>query len=85
MAGFANLRLQYKFLGTEKNVSGHELSTRIGHVEDLAAHRFPRLRHCVSAGEPLNPEVIEIWKSATGLTIYEGYGQTETKARSCLR
>jgi acetyl-CoA synthetase/medium-chain acyl-CoA synthetase len=36
------------------------------------------LRHCASAGEPLNPEVIEIWKRATGLTIHEGYGQTET-------
>jgi acyl-coenzyme A synthetase/AMP-(fatty) acid ligase len=46
--------------------------------EDLAAFRFPNLRHCVSAGEPLNPEVIETWKTATGLTIYEGYGQTET-------
>ena len=46
--------------------------------EDLGAFRFPRLRHCVSAGEPLNPEVIDTWKSATGLTIYEGYGQTET-------
>jgi acetyl-CoA synthetase/medium-chain acyl-CoA synthetase len=46
--------------------------------EDLAAYRFPHLRHCVSAGEPLNPEVIEAWKHATGLTIYEGYGQTET-------
>ena len=46
--------------------------------EDLSAHRFPHLRHCVSAGEPLNPEVIETWKRATGLTIYEGYGQTES-------
>jgi acyl-coenzyme A synthetase/AMP-(fatty) acid ligase len=32
----------------------------------------------VSAGEPLNPEVIDLWKRATGLTIYEGYGQTES-------
>ena len=46
--------------------------------EDLAAYRFPHLRHCVSAGEPLNPEVIETWKRATGLTFFEGYGQTET-------
>jgi acetyl-CoA synthetase/medium-chain acyl-CoA synthetase len=46
--------------------------------EDLSACRFPKLRHCVSAGEPLNPEVITAWKSATGLTQYEGYGQTET-------
>jgi len=46
--------------------------------EDLSAYRFPRLRHCVSAGEPLNPEVLAEWKAATGLTIYDGYGQTET-------
>jgi acetyl-CoA synthetase/medium-chain acyl-CoA synthetase len=46
--------------------------------EDLGAYRFPHLRHCVSAGEPLNAEVTETWKRATGLTIYEGYGQTET-------
>ncbi len=32
----------------------------------------------VSAGEPLNPEVIKVWKEATGLTIYDGFGQTET-------
>jgi acetyl-CoA synthetase len=46
--------------------------------EDLSKWKFPALRHCVSAGEPLNPEVIAAWKSATGLTIYDGYGQTET-------
>ena len=46
--------------------------------EDLARWSFPHLRHCVSAGEPLNPEVIAAWKHATGHTIYEGYGQTET-------
>ena len=37
----------------------------------------PELRHCVSAGEPLNPEVIERWNAAFGLTILDGYGQTE--------
>ena len=36
------------------------------------------IRHTVSAGEPLNPEVIRIWEEATGTTIYDGYGQTET-------
>jgi acyl-coenzyme A synthetase/AMP-(fatty) acid ligase len=45
---------------------------------DLAGYDWSRLRHCVSAGEPLNPEVIKIWQQATGLTIYDGYGQTET-------
>ncbi|MBD5657107.1 MAG: AMP-binding protein, partial [Candidatus Eremiobacteraeota bacterium] len=39
--------------------------------------KFPLLRHCVSAGEPLNPEVLARWKDAFGLTIYDGYGQTE--------
>ncbi len=39
--------------------------------------KLPKLRHCVSAGEPLNPEVIERWKEAFGLTILDGYGQTE--------
>ncbi|MBE3556628.1 MAG: AMP-binding protein [Firmicutes bacterium] len=46
--------------------------------EDLSQYRFPHLRHCVAAGEPLNPEVINVWKEATGLTIRDGFGQTET-------
>jgi len=46
--------------------------------EDLAKYDFSALRHCVSAGEPLNPEVISIWEKYTGLKIYDGYGQTET-------
>jgi acyl-coenzyme A synthetase/AMP-(fatty) acid ligase len=39
---------------------------------------FHTLRHFVAAGEPLNREVIEIWKERTGLYVYDGYGQTET-------
>ena len=39
--------------------------------------QLPKLRHCCSAGEPLNPEVLLLWKRAFGLTIYDGYGQTE--------
>uniref|UniRef100_A0A8D0CEM7 medium-chain acyl-CoA ligase n=2 Tax=Scleropages formosus TaxID=113540 RepID=A0A8D0CEM7_SCLFO len=46
--------------------------------EDMSRYRFPNLEHCVSAGEPINPEVMERWKASTGLDIYEGYGQTET-------
>ena len=48
---------------------------------DLSGHDLGALRHCTSAGEPLNPEVIRAWKQGTGLTIYDGYGQTET---TCL-
>ncbi len=43
----------------------------------LAGARFPKLRQCVAAGEPLNPEVIRAWKEATGITIRDGYGQSE--------
>ena len=46
--------------------------------QDLSRWRFPRLRHCVTAGEPLNPEVLIRWREATGLTLHEGYGQTES-------
>ena len=45
---------------------------------DLAAYDFSGLRHCTSAGEPLNPEVIKVWQEATGTVIHDGYGQTET-------
>ena len=46
--------------------------------EDLAAFQLPALRHCTAAGEPLNPEVIGVWRDHYGLTIHDGYGQTET-------
>jgi acyl-coenzyme A synthetase/AMP-(fatty) acid ligase len=47
-------------------------------LQPLSDYKFPNLRHCVGAGEPLNPEIIEVWKKATGCTIRDGYGQTET-------
>ena len=46
--------------------------------EDLASYKISQLRHCLSGGEPLNPDVIEEWRDATGLEIREGYGQSET-------
>jgi acyl-coenzyme A synthetase/AMP-(fatty) acid ligase len=46
--------------------------------ERLSRYRLPHLRHCTAAGEPLNPEVIYAWKEAFGLTVHDGYGQTET-------
>ncbi|XP_038619168.1 acyl-coenzyme A synthetase ACSM4, mitochondrial-like [Tachyglossus aculeatus] len=45
--------------------------------KDLKRYKFKSLRHCLTGGEPLNPEVREQWKSQTGLELYEGYGQTE--------
>jgi acetyl-CoA synthetase/medium-chain acyl-CoA synthetase len=47
-------------------------------IPDLGGRwKLPKLRHCTSAGEPLNPEVIEVWRKAFGITILDGYGQTE--------
>ena len=49
---------------------------------NFSKHDLSALRHCTSAGEPLNPEVIREWRRGTGgLTVYDGYGQTET---TCL-
>ena len=47
-------------------------------LEDLSRYDLSSLRHCTGAGEPLNPEVMKQWEDGTGLTIYDGYGQTET-------
>uniref|UniRef100_A0A8B9NUD8 medium-chain acyl-CoA ligase n=1 Tax=Apteryx owenii TaxID=8824 RepID=A0A8B9NUD8_APTOW len=47
-------------------------------VKTIHCFTFMSLKHCVSGGEPLNPEVMEQWKIQTGLNIHEGYGQTET-------
>jgi len=44
----------------------------------LKANPPKALRYCVGAGEPLNPEVIKVWEEETGMTIRDGYGQTET-------
>ena len=49
-------------------------------LEDLTAYPV-QLRELVGAGEPLNPEVIEKVKRAWGVTIRDGYGQTETTAQ----
>ena len=44
---------------------------------ELEDANLSQLRHAVSAGEPLNPPVIQRWKELHGVTIYDGYGQTE--------
>jgi acetyl-CoA synthetase len=40
-----------------------------------------KVREALSAGEPLNPEVIDRVRQAWGITIRDGYGQTETTAQ----
>ncbi|HLQ82352.1 MAG TPA: acyl--CoA ligase [Pseudogracilibacillus sp.] len=53
---------EYRFLSTEEN---------------LGDYKFPELRNLLSAGEALNPEVIDIFKNNFGLDVRDGYGQTE--------
>jgi acetyl-CoA synthetase len=48
---------------------------------DLGAADISALRECVAAGEPLNPEVIEQVRKAWGITVRDGFGQTETTAQ----
>jgi acyl-coenzyme A synthetase/AMP-(fatty) acid ligase len=43
-----------------------------------ALRPLPALRRMVSAGEPLDPETIAVFRAATGLEPADGYGQTET-------
>lgn len=50
--------------------------------EDISKYNLS-LRSCCAAGEPLNPDVIDKWEKATGVTIRDGYGQTETTALIC--
>ncbi|MFO7991453.1 MAG: AMP-binding protein [Thermoplasmata archaeon] len=47
---------------------------------DVGSYDLSSLRHCLSAGEPLNPNVIEKCEEYTGLHIYDYYGQTESVA-----
>mgnify|MGYP004523903759 FL=1 len=46
--------------------------------EDLSKYDFSSIKHMTTAGEALNPEVAKQFYNLTGLTIYEGFGQTET-------
>ena len=46
--------------------------------EDLSKYDLSSIQYATTAGEALNPEVYNRFKEATGLTIMEGFGQTET-------
>ena len=46
-------------------------------LDGLERYDLSGIRHAVSAGEPLNPEVIKTFRDAFDVTIHDGYGQTE--------
>ena len=46
--------------------------------EDFDQYDLSSLEYSTTAGEALNPDIFHFWKNHTGLTIFEGFGQTET-------
>ena len=46
--------------------------------EDLSQYDLSFIEHASLAGEPLNPEVFRKIQELTGLTVFEGFGQTES-------
>ena len=82
---FINNQPRFNALGTLQAIAEHGVQTfcapptvwRMLVQEDMAPYKG-KLRELVSAGEPLNPEVIEHVREVWGMTIREGYGQTET-------
>ncbi len=46
--------------------------------ENFDAYDLSSLVYSTTAGEALNPDLFNFWKEHTGLTIFEGFGQTET-------
>ncbi len=78
--GRFNARLTLELL-TTRGVSvfcGPPTVYRMLILEDLTKYDYAGVRRFTSAGEPLNPDVIKVWQDATGRTIHEGYGQTES-------
>jgi acetyl-CoA synthetase/medium-chain acyl-CoA synthetase len=49
----------------------------LANAPELESANLSSVRHALSAGEPLNAPVIERWRELHGITIYDGYGQTE--------
>ncbi len=49
----------------------------LANAPELESADLSSIRHAVSAGEPLNAPVIERWRELHGITVYDGYGQTE--------
>ena len=46
--------------------------------EDMSKYDLSSLKECTNAGEPLNPEIMDKFREFTGITLREGYGQTES-------
>ena len=47
-------------------------------LKDAHQYDLSSLRLAISAGETVNPEIVERWRALTGVALLDGYGQTET-------
>lgn len=72
----ARLKLLEKYQVTCFCAAATELRRLV--LEDVSSFDLSHLKATVSAGESVNPEVIERWRELTGTTVLDGYGQTET-------
>ncbi|WP_409197638.1 AMP-binding protein [Methanobrevibacter acididurans] len=78
--------VRFNGLSLIKKVLDHHVTTFCGPPtiyrflikEDLSKYDFSNIKHVTTAGEPLPPEVFKVFKKQTGLSIKEGFGQTET-------
>ena len=88
ICGSAVLAYDYETFNADhmlKIMTGHGVSTfcapptvyRLLVRKDLSLYDLSRLENAVTAGEPLNPVVFERFRQQTGLSLKEGYGQTE--------
>lgn len=82
-----------KFVASEilEVMSKHKVSTfcvpptmyRLLLQQNVGNYDLSALKYCTTAGEAMPPEVFNSWKNATGLTVMEGFGQTETTVAIC--
>ncbi|MFO7678127.1 MAG: AMP-binding protein [Thermoplasmatota archaeon] len=66
---------KYKITNLASVPTAYRIFVKIEEVNKK--YDLSNLRHCISAGEPLNPEVIKRWKDMFGKYIYDGIGMTE--------
>ena len=60
-----------------KFTSIYSTYTNALYEKDLKSFRFPKLKRCYTAGEPITKQVLRKWKEVTGVELWDYYGQTE--------
>jgi len=66
---------KYKITNLASVPTAYRMFIAVNNAENK--YDLSNLSHCISAGEPLNPEIIKEWKRRFNLDIYDGIGMTE--------